>query len=199
MIIAEPDFTVPIPMDLEHEEPRDLRERADRAFNTTQFLIENGLEDIHISQEDAARAREDFLDAPQATNVIDTTGKALMLKALLSEYDSEVIRSAVQLRNYVKLRLLELSSCGKESIELKAVELLGKLAEVAAFSENVNVTVEHKTTREIESELADKLVAYLGEDIADAEVVDPIQIPVHDKLPDAEDALGDEKEYTWGE
>lgn len=194
MIVVEPDFTVPIPMDLEHEDPRDLRDRADRAFNTTQFLIDNGLEEIYISQEDAASARKDFLDAPEATNNINTTGKALMLKSLLSEYDSEVIRSAVQLRNYVKLRLLELSSCGKESIELKAVELLGKLAEVAAFSENVNVTVEHKTTREIESELADKLVAYLDEDITDAEMISPI--PVHDTLPDAEDALGDEMEWA---
>lgn len=192
MIVIEPDFSIPLPQDLKHEDPKDLHEKVTAAFNTTEFLMENGLEKVYISQEDVDGARRDFMTTEESQATITTPGKALMLKALLSEYDLDVVRSAVQLRNYVKLRLLELSSCGRESTELRALELLGKLSDVNAFQENINVTVEHKTTREIESELATKLSAYL-EEVTDAEIVE--QTPVDPvkalkKLPTAEEALG---------
>lgn len=193
MLTVEPDFTVPIPHDIVHENPKDLHDRVTFAFNTVQFLAENGLPTVEITEKDKKMALKEFTSGKNNTSVTMTSGKAVMLKALLSEYDMEVVRSAVQLRNYVKLRLLELSSCGRESTELRALELLGKLAEINAFSENINVTVEHKSTKELEQELASKLTSYLDE-VVDVDVVEEssaLAENVDSILPSPEEVLGE--------
>lgn len=186
-IVVTPEDAVPIPFAMDHEDPHDLWEKTNRAFHTTEFLINNGLE-VRITEEDKADARATFLDSPNASQDM-TPGKALQLKAMLSQYDLEVVRSAIQLRNYVKLRLLEHSDSQKETVSLRALELLGKLSDVNAFVENVNVTVEHKTTIEIETELATKLATYL-EEATDAVVIEDVQLPKLQALPDADEVLG---------
>jgi len=160
------------------EELGDLRDRAARAFNTVEFLRANGLkEEALVPQEiDRREARAVFNDSPvhTFTNTIDTPAKAVMLQALLNEYDIDVVRNAQQVRNYVKLKLLELTNSGNDKTELKALELLGKMSDVQAFAERVEVSVTHRTTEELEEELASKLVKYMGE------VIDVTDNPVDD-------------------
>ena len=160
------------------EELGDLHERAARAFNTVEFLRANGLEEeALVPQEiDRREARAVFNDSPvhTFTNTIDTPAKAVMLQALLNEYDIDVVRNAQQVRNYVKLKLLELTNSGNDKTELKALELLGKMSDVQAFAERVEVSVTHRTTEELEEELASKLVKYMGE------VIDVTDNPVDD-------------------
>jgi hypothetical protein len=112
---------------------------------------------------------------------IDTPAKALILSALLNEYDLDVVRNAQQLRNYIKLKYLELSNSGNAKVELKALEMLGKLSDVGAFTERIDINVTHRTTEELEADLASKLSSYLS-DIID---VDAKQIPTqnYDPLP----------------
>jgi hypothetical protein len=86
----------------------------------------------------------------------------------LDEYDVEVVRNAAQLRGYIRLKLLELSETGKESTQLKALELLGKLSDVQAFSESLQINVTHQTTEELRQTLAQKLSMYLH-DVVDVD------------------------------
>jgi hypothetical protein len=86
----------------------------------------------------------------------------------LDEYDVEVVRNAAQLRGYIRLKLLELSETGKESTQLKALELLGKLSDVQAFSESFQINVTHQTTEELRQTLAQKLSMYLH-DVVDVD------------------------------
>lgn len=174
MIVLEPEDIVPMPMDDLSETPKELHARVETAYNTLKYLMDNGLPAVHITKEDKKAARSALKDHAAGKPVSPhlktmTAGKALMLKSLLSEYDLDVVRSAVQMRNYIKLRLLELSSCGRESTELRALELLGKLADVSAFSETINVNINQRTTKEIEAELADKLEAYVTVDADEVE------------------------------
>jgi hypothetical protein len=62
---------------------------------------------------------------------------AIKLGALLNAYDGQVIDGAVQARNYITNRLLEISQCGDVKYELRAIELLGKLSDVGAFTEKI--------------------------------------------------------------
>ncbi len=104
------------------------------------------------------------------------------LSVLGSMQDFDVVRNAQQLRSYIKLKLLEKSDCGNDKVELKALEMLGKLSDVGAFVERVEINVTHRTTEELENELATKLSAYMS-DIID---VDSREIPVeYDPLPQA--------------
>ena len=171
MILVTPELDVPPPFRMTNEEIHDLHEKAHRVFNTVEFLKENGLDDAACvpTEADRKEARAVFMDSPATPpSNIDTPAKALMLKALLNEYDFEVVRNAQQLRSYIKLKLLEKSDCGNDKVELKALEMLGKLSDVGAFVERVEVNVTHRTTEELENELATKLAQYMG-DIIDVE------------------------------
>lgn len=168
MILVTPELDVPYPSSLTPEEAKTLHEKAQAAFKTVEFLQENGMEVEKPTPSDKKAARSLFFEAPGAEKEVNTSGKALMLKALLDEYDVEVIRNAAQLRGYIKLKLLELTETGKETTQLKALELLGKLSEVQAFSEHIEVNVTHRTTEELQQTLATKLKMYLN-DVVDVE------------------------------
>lgn len=185
MILVTPELDVPIPASLSPQEAQSLHEKARAAFKTVEFMQENGLEVAPPTPADKKEARSLFFESPGADPEVDTSGKALMLKALLDEYDVEVVRNAAQLRGYIKLKLIELSDQGKESTQLKALELLGKMSDVQAFAEHVQVNVTHQTTEQLQQTLAQKLSMYLHE------VVDVTARPVLEaKSPEAiENAL----------
>lgn len=188
-ILVTPELNIPPPLKLSDEEIEDLRERAHRAFKTVEFLAENGLDDeaLEPTEEERKDARALFMDSPPAAAnpnaYINTPGKALALQSLLNEYDVEVVRNAAQVRNYVKMRLLELSDDNNPKVQLKALELLGKMSDVQAFADRVEISVTHRTTEELEDELASKLAAYMG-DIIDVEGRDIALLKDVDPLPD---------------
>jgi hypothetical protein len=182
MILVTPELDVPPPFDWSADQIMDIHERAQRAFNTVEFLRANGLDDVEVTESDRKEARAVFMDSPATPpENIDTPAKALILSALLNEYDLDVVRNAQQLRNYIKLKYLELSNSGNAKVELKALEMLGKLSDVGAFTERIDINVTHRTTEELEADLASKLSSYLS-DIID---VDAKQIPTqnYDSLP----------------
>jgi len=184
MILVTPELDVPPPFDWSADEITDIRERAQRAFNTVEFLRANGLDDVQITEADRKDARAVFMDSPAAPpESINTPGKALILSALLSEYDFDVVRNAQQLRNYIKLKYLELSNSGNPKIELKALEMLGKLSDVGAFTERIDINVTHRTTEELETDLANKLSSYLS-DIIDVDAKEAAPL-TYDPLPTA--------------
>ena len=185
-ILVTPELNVPPPFKMTDEQITDLHEKVHRAFNTVLFLQENGLskEESEPTEEDRKDARATFMDSPAASTEIRTSGKALMLKALLTEYDIDVIRNAQQVRAYIKLKLLEKSDCGDNKIELKALEMLGKMSDVGAFVERVEINITHRTTEELEDELASKLASYMG-DIIDVEGKTMEGTENYDPLPQA--------------
>jgi hypothetical protein len=185
MILVTPELNVPAPFAMTNEEILSIHEKAKLAFNTVEFLRANGLDDAEtaITTEDKKTARSVFMDNPTTTLAdINTPGKALMLKALLDEYDIDVIRNAQQVRSYIKLKLLEKSDCGDNKVELKALEMLGKMSDVGAFAERVEINVTHRTTEELENELASKLSQYLG-DIIDVEAKNITAVDTIAKAP----------------
>jgi hypothetical protein len=168
MIIATPELDIPIPASLTPEEAKSLHAKAQAAFKTVEFLEAMGMPVGEPTSADKKEARALFFETPGAETEVQTSGKALMLKALLDEYDVEVVRNAAQLRGYIRLKLLELSETGKESTQLKALELLGKLSDVQAFSESLQINVTHQTTEELRQTLAQKLSMYLH-DVVDVD------------------------------
>jgi DNA-binding response OmpR family regulator len=160
MILVTPELDVPLPFSLTTEEAKDLHARAQAAFNTVEFLTANGMQLPTVTTADKKEAHAQFFESPTAGKEL-TTAAAVLLKAMLNEYDVEVVRNAAQVRNYVKMRLLMLTGSDKESTQLKALELLGKMSDVQAFAERLEVNVTHRTTEELQAELASKLSSYM--------------------------------------
>jgi hypothetical protein len=168
MILVTPELNVSMPSSLTPQEAKSLHKKAKAAFNTVEFLTAMGMEVTSPTPQDKKEARAQFLEAPHANKEVNNSATALMLKAMLDEYDVEVVRNAAQVRNYVKMRLMVLTDSQKEVIQLKALELLGKMSDIGAFTERVEINVTHRSTEELQAELANKLQAYM-DDIIDVE------------------------------
>jgi hypothetical protein len=105
-----------------------------------------------------------------AASAVMSPYTASKLGALLTEYDKQVVADSVQLRNFVTNKLLEATDCGQTRYELRALELLGKIADVGLFAEKVEVTVTH-TAEALEHEFKDFIMRAKAADgmIEDAE------------------------------
>lgn len=156
-----------------------LQENARIAANTAVLLHELGMP-FEMTEEDHKIAAKMFteMDKKKAHNTPAATvnppelyqgNVALKLGALLSEYDHRVILDATQARTYIMNRLLELSSCGEPKSELRALELMGKMSDVGAFTEKSEVTITHRTVGDIKEVLKEKLSKLLVPDVVDVE------------------------------
>lgn len=100
-----------------------------------------------------------------------------VIKTLVDEYAKDVFESPQQARAFITNKLLEISTCGDARHELRALELLGKLSDIGAFSEKSEVVVTAKSSSDIDKQIKEKVNEILQkrgvslEKIIDAEVV----------------------------
>ena len=102
------------------------------------------------------------LPAPNiAPAQVFNTYTAVKLGSILSEYDKKVVEDSAQLRTYVTNKLVEASDCGDMKLELRALEMLGKISDVGLFTEKTEITINH-TTDSLEHAIKDKIARILG-------------------------------------
>jgi hypothetical protein len=80
---------------------------------------------------------------------------------MLSQYDWDFVEQAKELRGYVVSRLLEETKHPDARIRLRSLELIGKVTEVAAFTERSEVIHKNEGASEIEERLRAKLKSLL--------------------------------------
>jgi hypothetical protein len=194
-INIKPELGVPIPTSFKPEEYRNVIARAKAAFNTRTFLIRNGLVELDPSNpedrphiEAAARqAAMQFSGNPTAKHRPYNSETAKWLDNLLDKYNNIVIEDSIRLKNYVTTRLIEESDGEKASDRLNALEKLGKLSQLGMFADKVEISVTHRTTDELKSDLEKKLSRYMGA----AERVDtPVKQKRRDMVIDLDRELG---------
>ena len=162
-----PTMTKPVPDNLSDELAPSFQENARVASSTAALMAELGMP-FEMTEEDEKLAHDLFkqVDVKKKHNTphdafnppnLYQGNVALKLSALLNEYDHRVILDATQARTYITNRLLEISSCGDAKQELRAIELLGKLSDVGAFSEKSEITVTHRTSDDLKNVIADKI------------------------------------------
>ncbi len=193
MILLTPELSVPLPS--EREGMLLLHEKTDALFHTAEFLTAFGVPS-EPSEEDQVAARAAFHESintvqnsalPVAkTEAIKTSAAARHLKAVLSEYDEIVVKSAVQIRTYVTNKLIEETTHPDARIRMRALELLGKVGDVGLFVERSEVTVRHKTTVELEDSIKSRIAKLLEMRSAAEDVVD-----VSPKEPDPKAAAAE--------
>jgi len=169
-ITIKPELGVPIPTSFKPEEYKGLLTRAKAAFKTREFLIRNGL----VEPDPENPADRPFIEAAARQAAMQFTGTpagyrrpynaetAKWLNGLLDRYSNNIIEDSIRLKNYITTRLIEESDGEKASDRLSALEKLGKLSQLGMFAEKVEVSVTHRTTDELKSELEKKLSKYMG-------------------------------------
>jgi len=159
-IVVTPETNIPLPLDTTPEELIEYRDRAKAAVETIKALIEAGGE-VEITDEDRYSARASLAGRPLKIKE-SNAGALLHLEAILSEYDRDLLNASTRLRSYITNKLLIETIDPDPKVRLKALELLGKTANVGAFSERLEVNVNHRTVDQIDIELGQLLEKYMG-------------------------------------
>jgi hypothetical protein len=165
MQLLEPEVGVDLPKS--NYSFKDVYEKARIACTTAMELNKRGMP-IEIDQEDNLFAEQIIKGQvkPPVTHVL-SAGTAIKLGAILEEYDVQVARSAAQLRTVATNKLIAMLDDPDPKNQLRAIEMIGKMADVGLFAERTEITINHKTTVELEQELV-KLVS----DYADVELLE---------------------------
>ena len=84
------------------------------------------------------------------------------LVGMLTAYDWAFVEQARQMRGYAVAKILEDTEHPDPRYRLKALEMLGKVTEVALFTERVEVKKTELSDEEIEAKIKAKLGKYMG-------------------------------------
>ena len=90
--------------------------------------------------------------------------------AMLGQYQWQFVEQANELRSMAVAKIVKETDHPDARIRLKALDMLGKVTEVALFTERVEVKKEEVSDEELERRIREKLGKYMGKaDIVDVE------------------------------
>lgn len=92
------------------------------------------------------------------------------LTGMLTAYDWEFVHQAKQLRGYAVAQILEETKHPDAKIRLRALEMLGKVTEVALFTDRVEVKKTDLNEADLDAKIKEKLNRFMG--VTDATVTD---------------------------
>ena len=154
--LVDPEYQIPEalpPGDILSAQLRTLNwldEPMPEADANAKSLARTAFTSLVSPDENPDRAKKNLLAlrAPEAVH---------HLVAMLDAYSWEFVQEAHKIRGYICAQLLEESKAGDARIRLRSLELLGKLTEIAAFSERIEVTHRHEDASDIEERLRARL------------------------------------------
>jgi Xaa-Pro aminopeptidase len=165
-----------------------MRDAAEAMFNSTEFIETFGTPQGANGYTNAT-ARKVLLDE-QPISTVQNSATAVHLRALLSEYDIQIVKTAAQIRSFVTNSLIEEAAPGNKN-RIRALELLGKISEVGLFTERTEVTVKHQTTIELEQKVRDKIAALISKKSSaqDVDARDTSPETITDRMDELTDIL----------
>ena len=144
----------------------------DAKVKTAQWLKDLELEDEEIeSKADAEAARKSFASLVTGQSVATTQQALANIKApaavqhlvgMLTAYDWAFVEQAKELRGYAVAQILKEVEHPDARIRLKALDMLGKVTEVALFTERVEIKKTQMSDTELETRIKEKLNRFMG-------------------------------------
>jgi hypothetical protein len=103
-------------------------------------------------------------DAKQRTALLalKTPAAVQHLTGMLTAYDWEFVHQAKELRGYAVSKILEEVEHPDARIRLRALELLGRVTEVALFTDRVEVKKTELKDNELDAKIKEKLARFMG-------------------------------------
>jgi len=167
----EPEV-VDAPVEILSFEKADPTTTIDAKVKTAQWLKDLELEDEEVeSKADAEAARKSFASLVTGQSVATTQQALANVKApaavqhlvgMLTAYDWAFVEQAKELRGYAVAQILEEVKHPDARIRLKALDMLGKVTEVALFTERVEVKKAAMSDTELENRIKEKLNRFMG-------------------------------------
>jgi response regulator RpfG family c-di-GMP phosphodiesterase len=153
-------------------EKADTATTIDAKVKTAQWLKDLELDDEEVeTKADAEAARKSFASIVTGQSVATTQQALANVKApaavqhlvgMLTAYDWAFVEQAKELRGYAVAQILEEVKHPDARIRLKALDMLGKVTEVALFTERVEVKKAQMSDVELETRIKEKLNRFMG-------------------------------------
>lgn len=181
-------------------EKADPATTIDAKVKTAQWLKDLELEDEEIeTKAEKEAARKSFANlvtgqppqnTQQALANLKTPAAVQHLVGMLTAYDWEFVEQAKELRGYAVAQILEEVKHPDARIRLKALDMLGRVTEVALFTERVEVKKTEMSDVELEARIKDKLNKFMHViDVTDvSDVTDAEEMPPQEDAEDADEA-----------
>lgn len=139
---------------------------VDTKLRTAQLMHDLGLEAPAEAELEQAKARTAFAalthgtpeDAKRELLMVDTPQSVRHLVGMLTGYDWQFVQQAAELRGYTVAKILEETSHPDARIRLAALQMLGKVTEVALFTDRVEVKKTELSDSELDAKIKDKLL-----------------------------------------
>lgn len=132
-----------------------LEERIDAAYSALTLLEVEQEGGIDKASRD--RAIKGFQTGRMSEDDFANPAIVVQTKQILDEYSVAVIESAVQLRNFVTNKLVLLAENKDPRVQLRALEMIGKISDVGLFTDKTEITMRHRPTEELEQMLRERL------------------------------------------
>lgn len=182
MIQLEPTSEHPVPFDLSNEQPKTHADSVAVAVNTVDLLNSLGAS-IDFNNEDLAKAADLITGAtkPNAPRTMSKSAEAAAAHHLVKRFDFQAFSDALQARNFITNKLIELADSGDLKVELKALELLGKHSDIGLFTERSEITVHHTTSASLENSIKERVKRLLNTEVSDITPLDDLdaQLGMH--------------------
>jgi hypothetical protein len=189
MIECPTDEYVPLPTKSGSQSAKlcyaEIKAKARAAVNAANLLDIVGYKDepedmefvqaiTHNALRRSAQGKE--VPSEEVNAAISTPASALFVERILTAYDMEVVKDAKRLRHFVTNKLIVETENVDARIRMRALELLGKVSDVGLFTERTEITVNNRSTVELETSLRDKLRKLM--DVSGAEDAKIIAPPI---------------------
>ena len=169
----EPTKEHKIPYDSQDDETATYIDELKVVANTQDLIEQLGGPPEFSADEGkkAARVLEQSLKT-QNKETLGTEAVAYGAKAFVQAYSKRLAFDMNEVRTALTTKLLELANCGDARFELKAIELLGKHSDIALFTERSEVTVNYKTSSDLENAIKERVKRLLNADVIDVTPLD---------------------------
>jgi hypothetical protein len=167
-INVEPANDYPVPYNTSDEKPATFKDELTVTANTVDLLEGLGMQ-IEASPADVERTKRLVADAisGQKTSVLQQPTAAFAAREFLKAYGNQLAMDVHEVRSAVTAKLMELANCGDPKFELKALELLGKHSDIGLFTERSEITVNYKSSGDLENAIKERVRRLLNADIVD--------------------------------
>lgn len=172
-IKIEPTKEHKIPYDVQDDETETYIDELKVVANTQDLLEQlNGPPEMDMETAvKSSKLLEQSLKN-QDKKALGTEAVAYGAKAFVQAYSKRLAFDMNDVRTALTQKLLELANCGDTRFELKAIELLGKHSDIALFTERSEVTVNYKTSSDLENAIKERVKRLLNADVIDVTPLD---------------------------
>lgn len=167
-INVEPTNDHQIPYDISDEKPATFKDELTVTANTVDLLEGLGMQ-VEATPEDVEKTKKlvTAAIAGQKGSALQQPTAAYAAREFLKAYGNQLALDVHEVRSAMTAKLMELANCGDPKFELRALELLGKHSDIGLFTERSEITVNYKSSNDLENAIKERVKRLLNADVVD--------------------------------